>query len=487
MARSPAPHDPPAEGRKKSAVQGYYAQCDKTSSVQGAGGYQMVLVPVPQMVVHQVCMMPVETPHAVWTQSAPMACTWYDAQGLTDVRGLPVPWQGAPPTPPRPAPSSSGSQSARSEDNLTRPAFSSSRSRLASGSAPSDDSLDKEAVSSSMSRRMRRQRAAHRVEDRLKALQKAQEAQAQEAQAAPAPPSSAGVVSEGTAQELSRQLGAGEKTRAAAVAALAGSVWCFSADRVGCHVIQLALEVASSDEAKALVAELKGHVLEAVMSPYANHVLQRVIECLPVSMSSFVVEELSGSASAMAGHRYGCRIFCRLLEHYSAPSAAATALFEELQEDVEELICGKFAHHVAISMLEHGAPEHKHLIFQALSQRGAAPGGPDVGRRSGVLRSALHRNASYVTEKALEHCSEEDAVALAEGLVSRGSLMQLTSSPSGIHVMKALLRMPRMQLPVHAMVLTSIRQIEDTKFGAKLLQEIGLRGERPGSPAEGAP
>ena len=60
---------------------------------------------------------------------------------------------------------------------------------------------------------------------------------------------------------------------------LTGRVWELSQDSKGCREVQQAIEEASDDVRCSLVAELCGHVLDAMRCPHANHVLQKCITC----------------------------------------------------------------------------------------------------------------------------------------------------------------------------------------------------------------
>merc|ERR1712242_555072 len=90
------------------------------------------------------------------------------------------------------------------------------------------------------------------------------------------------------------------------------------------------------------------------------------VEVLPMSQVSFVPEELRGMGLEVARHRYGCRIFCRLLEH-SADHPEPAALIEEVLQDAIGLCRHSFGHYVVQSILEHGTTEQKQHIVDALS------------------------------------------------------------------------------------------------------------------------
>merc|ERR1740138_364723 len=95
---------------------------------------------------------------------------------------------------------------------------------------------------------------------------------------------------------LLTQLEEGGEARAGALATIRGSVLDLAFDSVGCRVIQTALDVTSLKDGAELASELRGHIREAIESKHANYVVQKIVEVLPTSMVSFVVEELAGDA-----------------------------------------------------------------------------------------------------------------------------------------------------------------------------------------------
>ena len=94
-----------------------------------------------------------------------------------------------------------------------------------------------------------------------------------------------------------------------------------------------------------------------------------------------------------------------------------------------------FGHYVAKCVLEHGTAEQKQRIVRALYV------GPSTflhrnGAGSGLMRNALHRNASYVLATALERCCREDAWGLAADILDNG-VAALGQNPFGSHVVRA--------------------------------------------------
>lgn len=270
-------------------------------------------------------------------------------------------------------------------------------------------------------------------------------------------------VSEETKRVLIQQMETGGDTMNMAISSLFGSVLKMSFEPFGCRVMQSALDLAGTSEKDALVAELHGHVLEAVSSPHANFVIQKVIEVLPVMGASFVAKELTLFAAEVARHRFGCRILCRLVEHHlcgGTTSPATTDLIEELLLDADQLIRHNFARHVLDLILEHGSETHKKQISDAI--------------RSNLFHNAKNRNASYVVEKALCLCSAADTHALASELLSDPArFLTLAVHECGCHVVKAVLKShAECAQQARELLLAKVAQVRASKYGKQLLDEM---------------
>lgn len=259
--------------------------------------------------------------------------------------------------------------------------------------------------------------------------------------------------------KLLAQLEQGGEAQLAAIATIRGSVWDFALDPVGCHVVQLALDVASQRDGAELASELQGHIRGAMESKHANYVVQKILEVLPTSMASFVAEELRGSAVEAAQHRYGCRIMCRLLEHSAAEEGTADLIMELLSQ-AQGLSRHGYGYHVIRCMIEHGLPEHRRHIAGVLS--------------SGVHRSAKHRHASFVVEKLFAHCDEQAREGLAHDLLQRPeNVLDLARHQFGRHVVSQLVRGPG---DCSQRALYSLRavlpQVQTSKHGRRLIEEL---------------
>merc|ERR1719191_1039152 len=138
--------------------------------------------------------------------------------------------------------------------------------------------------------------------------------------------------------ELTAQIEAGGVARQAAIEALVGNVTELAFDASACRVVRKAIEFGEEEDVIALSLELRSRVREAIRSPHANHVVQKMVEGLPPSSLGFVAEELLGAGAEVARHRYGCRVLCRLvLRHGDTSIAHMDELIEELLADASDL------------------------------------------------------------------------------------------------------------------------------------------------------
>lgn len=243
-----------------------------------------------------------------------------------------------------------------------------------------------------------------------------------------------------------------------------------SRDQAGCRLVQEALALVPPKVAAALAGELRGHVKEAIRSPHANFVIQRIIEVLPTEVASFIVAEVRCvGAVEVAEDRFGCRVLCRLLEHFSAEDATAAPLVAEVVAQSRRLCQHSFGHFVLEAVLEHGSDGQRHGVVAAL--------------QADVLTLCRSRNASFVLEKALTYASLADRRALAAALSGR-RLPSLVGTAAGCHVARALARLPPSAGVDAGQIRSRLLALADdlrwTKHGAALLEDLRQEeGPRP--------
>jgi len=261
--------------------------------------------------------------------------------------------------------------------------------------------------------------------------------------------------------ELSAQIEAGGLARQAAIEALVGNVPDLAFDASACRVVQKAIEFGEEEEVVALALELQGKIREAIRSPHANHVVQKLVEVLPASSLGFMAEEMLGAGLEVARHRYGCRVLCRLVERHSSKAVAhMDNLIEELLAEGAELARHTFGHYVIEMVLQTGSTHQRHQICDAL--------------RVELMRNAKNRSATYVVEKALATCDDEDRRPMIQELFgSPETLVSLVENQFGCHVAKALLKMQgEVCQQVVSRIVVATPKLQKNKYGRRLLEEL---------------
>jgi len=259
--------------------------------------------------------------------------------------------------------------------------------------------------------------------------------------------------------KLMQQLEAGGMHRHDALEDIRGRVLELAMDSAGCRVVQLALDLPNTTDKLEMANELKGNVWAAIESKHANYVLQKIIEVLPISSISFVIDELQDMVGDVARHQKGCRVLCRLVEH-AAAEPLTTKLISTLVADANELSRHNYGHHVLRSLLEHGLPADRHQIAVALCQ--------------GAHRNAKHKTASFVVEKALAYCQEDAQKLLATELLQYpGTTVDLARHQYGRHVVSQMVRLPN---DCSTRALDNLRhgfaQVQTSKHGRRLIAEL---------------
>lgn len=241
-----------------------------------------------------------------------------------------------------------------------------------------------------------------------------------------------------------------------------GVVRRLSFQAAGCRVVQTALDLVDRRTAAELVGDLRGHVAEAIRSPHANYVVQKVAEVLAPSEVPFIVDEIAKESFDLARHEYGCRVLCRLLENSSGDSRTAR-LIDEVLANAPQLLRHVFGHHLIERALEHGSPQQQQCIISAL--------------KGDFVPSVWNRYGTYVLEKALLYSSKANREALAWDILAAPArdLSVMAANQYGTLVARALLNMSGDVAQRFRELLCSPlaqTQLNKTKYGRRLCVDI---------------
>jgi len=195
--------------------------------------------------------------------------------------------------------------------------------------------------------------------------------------------------------------------------------------KLGCRIVQKALDVAGACDRDLIIGELKENIVELYESPWGNHVLSRAIEVLPAAKNSFVISALLGRGATVSKHRFGCRIVCRLIEHCTEEQIGG--LLDEILEQADVLARHAFGNFVVQSAFEHALATRRAAMLATLL--------PDFASL------AKHRTGSLVVQRALDYCDAEGQELGIQALLNAGgenSLLEVAGSHYGSYVIEQL-------------------------------------------------
>jgi len=170
----------------------------------------------------------------------------------------------------------------------------------------------------------------------------------------------------------------------------------------GCRFAQRAMNILDHMQQVKLAKELEGQVYKALESAHGNHVLQKCIELLPPACCGFMLAELaedqcSQPSSALASHKYGCRVLERFIEHF--PWDTLDQFLKPVIDSAKSLCMNSFGNFVIQHVLEHGTDEQKRSIVDML--------------KANLREMCLDNYACSVVGKALSYTEFQKELAYA--------------------------------------------------------------------------
>jgi hypothetical protein len=195
--------------------------------------------------------------------------------------------------------------------------------------------------------------------------------------------------------------------------------------------------------AQALLADLKGKVLEAVSHGNANYVINALLDSMPTELLGFVFEELAGRECWAANHKIGCRAVMRLLRHCEANESAEARIAVVLAHASETLghaMLG-LAHKSNVQygkillgeIFGRGRPNQRDAVATALCGKVVLNAMDRYGSRIVEMVFDQCRSGDIESSPSISHCVTEFGTELAENSSIRQNMCR---SPWGRHVLK---------------------------------------------------
>jgi len=241
-------------------------------------------------------------------------------------------------------------------------------------------------------------------------------------------------------------------------------------DEQGCWKLEAFLEDPTvPHRAKLAIAlGLRGQVVRACTSKFANFVVQKLAEVLYDSdygsEFAFVAGEINGSGSglAVAQHQFGCRVVQRLIEHGGKTKEVA-ALIGAVLGSVEECCRQKYGHYVLQSIYQHGQPEQRQRVAAACLKH--------------LFELAQDAQGGYLVAFILQSGEDQDRQSVQERLLARGpnglvALLRKKDVQCGTLIVEELLDRARQR--TEEMLRQRIQALNASKHGRRLIAKYKL-------------
>lgn len=188
------------------------------------------------------------------------------------------------------------------------------------------------------------------------------------------------------------------------------------------------MEHALTEQQASMVKELEKDVLKTVKDQNGNHVIQKVIDRVPMHHIQKIVEAFRGNVGVLSVNSYGCRVIQRLLEKVEEPQRRF--ILTELHAEGPKLITDQYGNYVTQHVIEHGLPEDRAKIVALIKAQ--------------FLVFSKHKFASNVVERCLI-CSDDAqrrelvSVVLSKNERGESNVMNLLRDGYGNYVIQKLL------------------------------------------------
>ncbi len=174
--------------------------------------------------------------------------------------------------------------------------------------------------------------------------------------------------------------------------------------------------------------ELEKDVVKTVKDQNGNHVIQKVIDRVPMEYIQTIVEAFRGQVGALSLNSYGCRVIQRLLEKVQEPQRRF--ILNELHAEGPKLITDSYGNYVTQHVIEHGLPEDRAKIVALIKAQ--------------FIMFSKHKFASNVVERCLVCGNDEQrrelvSTVIADNDRAETNLLNLLKDGYGNYVIQKML------------------------------------------------
>lgn len=238
----------------------------------------------------------------------------------------------------------------------------------------------------------------------------------------------------------------------------------------GTRSVQKVVEMSITDEAtsaqknavaQAVTKSLTPAAARLCIDSHGNHVIQRILQKLPLRHSKFVFDAVANSVGDVARHRHGCCVIQRCLD--SATSPARSNLVRRIVEKALDLMQDAYGNYVVQYVLDVCGEEEAAAVCETV-----------IGK---VSLLAIQKFSSNVMEKCLERSNDWVQELYLRELSVVGKIRELMTDPFGNYVVQRAL-----SVATHAQAVQLVEAMrphlscmQNTAGGRRILAKICRR------------
>ncbi|CDK28284.1 unnamed protein product [Kuraishia capsulata CBS 1993] len=236
-----------------------------------------------------------------------------------------------------------------------------------------------------------------------------------------------------------------------------GEICTLCKDQHGCRFLQRQLDVQGEYAAVVIFNEIVDHVVDLMVDPFGNYLVQKLLEKLPTDLRTTFVRNASSQFVRIALDPHGTRALQKLVECISTDEEAEV-LRDSLTPHVVVLSRDLNGNHVVQKCLQMLRPDQFQFIFDCAYEN--------------CSKIATHRHGCCVLQRCLDHGSKEQCEALSVE-VSKNCIA-LSLDPFGNYVVQYVIGRECKgiqlvsQIPEHGAMATMLESIKVAVFKLSL-------------------
>ena len=120
------------------------------------------------------------------------------------------------------------------------------------------------------------------------------------------------------------------------------------------------------DQQASIVSELDEHIQTCVLDSNGNHVIQKIITCVPTDFFRNMIERFCHQITQLSTHKFGCRIVQRLLD--TCKPHDKERILEQIHSNARVLITDQYGNYVPQHVIQYGSDEDRGKIIHVVRQ-----------------------------------------------------------------------------------------------------------------------